>query len=243
MAAVLQYSEEVSALKIRIKFAKRGYMKFIGHLDTMRYFQKAMRRADVDMAYSEGFNPHQIMSFAAPLGVGLTSEGEYMDIEVHSTGCSSEMVERLNSQMVEGMEVLSYVLLPDSSKNAMSIVAAADYYVSFRKGYEPDFNVKSLFEEYISSDSIIVMKKTKKSEKEVDIRDGIYAAEVLEDKIYLKLASSSGNYLKPELVMKGFYDFAGADMPEYALEIQRTEVYAEDGGEFVTLESLGEPIL
>lgn len=243
MAAVLQYSEEVSALKIRIKFAKRGYMKFIGHLDTMRYFQKAMRRADVDMAYSEGFNPHQIMSFAAPLGVGLTSEGEYMDIEVHSTGCSSEMVERLNSQMVEGMEVLSYVLLPDSSKNAMSIVAAADYYVSFRKGYEPDFNVKSLFEEYISSDSIIVMKKTKKSEKEVDIRDGIYEAEVLEDKIYLKLASSSGNYLKPELVMKGFYDFAGADMPEYALEIQRTEVYAEDGGEFVTLESLGEPIL
>ena len=51
-------------MKIRIKFSKQGAMKFIGHLDTMRYFQKAMRRADVDIRYSEGFSPHQIMSFA-----------------------------------------------------------------------------------------------------------------------------------------------------------------------------------
>mgnify|MGYP001042815149 CR=1 FL=1 len=69
-------------MKIRIKFAKQGTMKFIGHLDVMRYFQKAMRRADVDIRYSEGFSPHQIMSFAAPLGVGITSDGEYLDIEV-----------------------------------------------------------------------------------------------------------------------------------------------------------------
>ena len=62
-------------MKIRIKFSKQGAMKFIGHLDTMRYFQKAMRRADVDIRYSEGFSPHQIMSFAAPLGVGLTGSG------------------------------------------------------------------------------------------------------------------------------------------------------------------------
>ena len=79
-------------MKIRIKFSKQGAMKFIGHLDTMRYFQKAMRRADVDIRYSEGFSPHQIMSFAAPLGVGLTGSGEYLDIEVLSTDSSAEMV-------------------------------------------------------------------------------------------------------------------------------------------------------
>ena len=72
-------------MKIRIRFRKYGVMKFIGHLDTMRYFQKAMRRADVDIRYSEGFSPHQIMSFAAPLGVGITSDGEYLDIEAKST--------------------------------------------------------------------------------------------------------------------------------------------------------------
>ena len=55
-------------------------MKFIGHLDVMRYFQKAMRRADIPIAFTKGFSPHMIMSFANPLGVGLTSDGEYFDI-------------------------------------------------------------------------------------------------------------------------------------------------------------------
>ena len=71
-------------MKVRIKFAKYGAMKFIGHLDMMRFFQKAVRRADIDVKYSEGFSPHQIMSFAAPLGVGIESCGEYMDLEVLS---------------------------------------------------------------------------------------------------------------------------------------------------------------
>ena len=79
----LEALEEVSVLKIRIKFRKQGSMKFVGHLDMMRYFQKAMRRADVKIRYSEGFSPHQIMSFAAPLGVGITSNGEYLDIEAN----------------------------------------------------------------------------------------------------------------------------------------------------------------
>ena len=121
-------------MKVRIKFRKQGNMKFIGHLDIMRYFQKVMRRADVDIRYSEGFSPHQIMSFAAPLGVGLTSNGEYMDIEVLSTDDSKTMVRRMNETMVEGMEVVSYRQLDDSSKNAMSIVAAADYTLTFRPG-------------------------------------------------------------------------------------------------------------
>lgn len=128
-------------MKIRIKFSKQGAMKFIGHLDILRYFQKAMRRADVDMRYSEGFSPHQIMSFAAPLGVGLTSSGEYMDIEVLSTGSSQEMVDRLNQVMVEGMEVLSYKKLPDNAGNAMSMVAACDYIVRFRDGRENGLGV------------------------------------------------------------------------------------------------------
>ena len=71
-------------MKVRIKFAKRGVMKFIGHLDVMRYFQKALRRARIDVKFSEGMSPHMIMSFAAPLGVGLTSEGEYVDVELRT---------------------------------------------------------------------------------------------------------------------------------------------------------------
>ena len=67
-------------MKVRIKFSKTGALKYIGHLDVMRYFQKLMRRADIPIAYSEGFSPHQIMSFAMPLGIGDESIAEYVDI-------------------------------------------------------------------------------------------------------------------------------------------------------------------
>ena len=60
-------------MKVRIKFSKQGPVKFVGHLDTMRYFQKAIRRAGLPVAFSGGYSPHMIMSFAAPLGVGTTS--------------------------------------------------------------------------------------------------------------------------------------------------------------------------
>ena len=100
-------------MKIRIKFAKYGTMKYIGHLDMMRFFQKAIRRAGIDVKYSEGFSPHQIMSFAAPLGVGIESTGEYMDIEVLSMTSAEAMKQALNQVMVEGVEILSVSVLPD----------------------------------------------------------------------------------------------------------------------------------
>lgn len=124
-------------MKIRIKFAKYGTMKFIGHLDMMRFFQKAVRRADIDIKYSEGFSPHQIMSFAAPLGVGIESTGEYMDIEVLSMTSTEEMKEALNRVMVEGVEVLSVTVLPEQVKNAMASVAAASYTMRMKEGVSP----------------------------------------------------------------------------------------------------------
>ena len=127
-------------MKLRIKFSKSGVMRFIGHLDIMRYFQKAIRRAGIDIAYSEGFNPHQIMSFAAPLGVGLTSNGEYMDIEVNSVTSSAEMIEQLNKVMVPGIKILNIMKLNDDTKNAMASVAAAEYTIRFRDEYEPSWD-------------------------------------------------------------------------------------------------------
>ena len=83
-------------MKVRIKFAKTGHMKFVGHLDTMRYFQKAIRRAELPVAFSGGYSPHMIMSFAAPLGVGTTSLGEYFDMELTETVPTKEIENRLD---------------------------------------------------------------------------------------------------------------------------------------------------
>ena len=94
-------------MKVRIKFSKEGPVKFVGHLDTMRYFQKAIRRANLPVAFSGGYSPHMIMSFAAPLGVGTESLGEYFDLELAETVPTSEITRRLDAVMVEGVHILS----------------------------------------------------------------------------------------------------------------------------------------
>ena len=232
-------------MNIRMKFKKHGCMKFIGHLDIMRYFQKAIRRADIDIAYSEGFSPHMIMSFAAPLGVGLTSEGEYVDLQVNSCASSKAAVDALNSVMVDGMEVVSFKLLPETVKNAMASVAAADYFVNFREGYAPE-NWEEKFMAFLQKEEMLIVKKTKRSEAEVNLKPMLYKAEIRDGGIFMQVACGSVNNLKPELVMEAFAKEADIELAPFALEVCRLEVYADLGDEttkkLIPLEELGEDI-
>ena len=244
-------------MKIRIKFRKYGNMKFIGHLDVMRYFQKAIRRADVGIRYSEGFSPHQIMSFAAPLGVGITSEGEYLDIEVVPPEEGCHLTERLNAVMAEGFEVVGCFKLPDSAANAMSIVAAADYQLTLRPGYEveqPEEWVQGLLDFY-GQDEVLISKKTKKGEKQLDLKQLVYELSAsMEDGspvIFMKISTGSTENIKPELVLDAYYQPRGEERPAFAWMTCRREVYADLAPEqkkeqglhqFIPLMDLGETI-
>lgn len=248
-------------MKIRIKFRKTGIMKFIGHLDVMRYFQKAIRRADVEICYSGGFSPHQIMSFAAPLGVGITSNGEYVDIEVHSTGTTAEMLERLNAVMAEGFEIAEYKLLPDTATNAMSSVAAADYTLTFRPGYEPEEeSAEEWFKKltaFFDQPQVMVLKKTKKGEKEMDLKPLIYDLGVIagndaaQAQLFMKISTGSASNIKPELLLDAYYEALGKERSPFAFMVQREEVYADQASEhereqgihsFIPLGALGQDI-
>lgn len=168
-------------MKVRIKFQKYGAMKFIGHLDLMRYFQKAFRRAELDSEYTKGFNPHQVMSFASPLGLGLTSDGEYLDIGLNSSDSPEAMVKKINEVMSEGIHVTGYHILQEPLENeknvtAMALISCADYMVSLKDGYSLGDKInnvdefKKAFLEFSEMKEIIINKKTKKSEKLVDIK-------------------------------------------------------------------------
>lgn len=198
----------------------------------VRYFQKVMRRAGVDIAYSEGFSPHQKMSFAAPLSVGIISRGEYFDIEVHSTEPSEVMLEKLNKQNVEGVEILSYKQLPDGAKNAMSIVAGADYFVYF------EGLTKEIVENFYNQSSIEILKKTKRSEKIVDIKPMIYELRYENEGIFMKVAQGSAANLKPDLVMQALSEFAGIMLPEF-VQYERLDMYCLQDGKLVSLNDIG----
>lgn len=207
-------------------------MKFIGHLDMVRYFQKVMRRANVDICYSEGFSPHQKMSFAAPLSVGVISKGEYFDIEVNSSLSSKEMIKNINAQNVEGVKVVSYKELPEGVKNAMSVVAGADYFVY------TDLFTEEQVNDFYAQDEINILKKTKKSEKIVDIKPMIHEMKFNEDGIFMKVSQGSAANLKPDLVMSALEQFTGAKLPEF-VQYERLDMYCLENDKLVSLSEIG----
>lgn len=230
-------------MKVRVKFKKYGVMKFIGHLDVMRYFQKALRRADIPVAFTKGFSPHMVMSFANPLGVGLTSDGEYFDLEITRPLSTKEAVKRLNEVMVEGMKVLDFVEISgDKKSTGMSIVAAADYLVTDKDGKMDDafFDGLSRFTE---QEKINVMKKTKRSEKEMDIRPLIYEMKRQGNAMYMRVSTGSVSNLKPELVMETYTSFLGLSSKEFRFVLHRLDNYARaEDGALVPLNALGKVI-
>ena len=215
-------------MKIRIKFAKYGVMKFIGHLDMMRYFQKAVRRAGIDIRYSEGFSPHQIMSFAAPLGVGIESFGEYMDIEVLSMTSAEDMKQALDRVMVEGVRILSVNVMSDHVKNAMASVAAASYRIAMKNRAFPINGLDEKLRAFYAQETIPYTKETKKGIAELDLKQGLYEIEADESGAVCMLvnASSSGN-IKPTVIFEKFCEFTGVSIPQTAYQVTRLETYAD----------------
>lgn len=216
-------------MKIRIKFEKDGVMRYIGHLDIMRYFQKSMRRAEIDICYSTGFSPHQIMSFASPLGVGHISYGEYLDIEVHSHNGAKDMLDRLNAVMVPGVRISSVKLLPDTAGNAMASVAAARYRLEPKENAAKVIDFEKKAAKFLAQPEILVKKQTKKQEILMDIKPHIF--EWLPQKNSIEMfvdASSSGN-IKPTLAMEAYLDFCKESCDLLTYQIIRLDTYGNAG--------------
>ena len=203
-----------------------------------------MRRADIPIAFTGGFSPHMIMSFANPLGVGVTSDGEYFDIELTEDIDMNLAVERMNHVVVEGIEIVNMVPISDDKKQTgMSIVAAADYLSSLKSGIFPE-DWKEKAGQFMNQPTISILKKTKKSEKEVDIKPMIYKFEVRDESVYMQVATGSVENLKPELVMQALSSFLGMDLETVSFAHHRLDVYAnigtEEKKEFVSLDQVTE---
>ena len=198
-----------------------------------------------------------IMSFASPLGIGLTSDGEYFDIEITKPISSENAVAQLNAVMVEGIEVISFrEISSDKKASGMTIVAAADYKVTFPETFRHAEEIRVLpeswkgkVEAFMAQPESVVLKKTKRSEIDVDMKAMIYNMAALDDGLYVYIATGREQNLKPDLVAEAFLKFAGEDPEETPVHIHRIDVYAknpdtEEGKtEFISLDGLGKDIL
>ena len=233
-------------MNIRVKYTKTGPVKFISHLDVMRYFQKGIRRAGLDIAYSGGFSPHQIISFAAPMPLMMTSLGEYFDAEFNSVTTAKEMVESFNAVGSPFMQMVDAVILPDKAEKAMALVSASDYKITFHSDVieSVDFDkLRETISEMIASEEILALKKTKKSENYVNIRGSIRELSLTENReIYMLLNAGSVDNLKPELVMEVISERMGLGLTRFGYDLERIETYlTKEDGSLASLLSEGQP--
>lgn len=228
-------------MNVRLKFTKGKEVKYISHLDLMRVFQRAIRRSGIPISYSSGYNPHQEISFGAPLALGVTSEAEYVDLKLAEPMEADKIKELLNSTLPDGIRILKGVNLGDNPKSAMSIVTHARYRIRMNIENEAAGEVIRKAEEFSARDSIKVMKEQPKKGfelKETDIKPLIAGMKLSENgegeyTIDCLLMSGSRGNLKPELLVTAFREFTGYNIT--GIRINREEVYAEKNGILVDL--------
>ncbi len=199
-------------------------MKFIGHLDLLKIIQRTFCRSKLPIAYSNGFNPHQQMSFALPLSLSVESIGEYLDIELDKEMDTTEIKEAINKELPNGLVILDVRKLEEGRKAAAELrVASYEVY-----GCGDCFDKVALVK---NSDKVIIMKKTKRSFEETDIKADIYEISYNNEKECIEMLISTGSQrnIKPEHVL----DFMG--LLEVKPKITRIEMFYEKNGKFIPL--------
>ncbi|MBQ9871203.1 MAG: DUF2344 domain-containing protein [Eubacterium sp.] len=226
----------MSALKVRVKYSKTGPLKFISHLDVMRYFQKSIRRAGLDIAYSTGLSPHQIISFAAPMPLMLTSVAEYFDAEFLSLPSHDEFIRRLNEAGTPMMQVWDAAILPEKALNSMAAVTASSYRVTLTEKGEAGLGrvwreqIPAEVEQLIRDEEIVVIKKTKKKEEPTDIRPMIHSCAMDKDAVGMEMLLAAGSKvnLRPEQILAELSVRCGVPYDRFHYDILRLETYMDD---------------
>ncbi len=187
--------------------------KYVSHLDFVRVFGRAMRRAQIPIAYSEGFNPHPLLTFALPLPVGHTSECELLEITLAEDIPKEEIVSKLNGVLPAGITVKEAF----EGKSRLKKLDNAKYIV------RPE-NLPESVEGFWGMKEIVIEKKTKSGIKETDIRSDIKEIKITPDSMEMVLSAGSRANLKPEIVIKAMNKYIeGYDSGDCAFH--RVDIY------------------
>lgn len=234
---------------MRSRFYKKGDMVFISHLDLIRVFERAIRRADIPVAYTQGFNPHPVMAFATALGVGVASEGEYIDIKLDDNMDSELFMNKLNNVLPEGLGIIRSEAVTDRAKSLMSIVRSSIYLVRLKiKKPLSETDIKQHIKNLLDRKTIIELRqkrqkrgrrKRKPEFREINIRPLIKNIELFlldEQEVLLKmhLAAGSRGNLKPEVVVDKLSELTNLPIEQYETRVKRLDLFVDEGGRFLT---------
>lgn len=229
-------------MRYLIKFTKDSSIKFVSHLDLMRTIQRIVRRAELPVKYSQGFNPHMNLSIAQPLSVGVYSSGEYMDMELLEVISVEEFIERFNNSAPEGIRAVDAItidFIPNTKKapQAMAALDAASYKIKIKYD-DVEFLGKEI-KTMLSKDSWDIVKKSKKGEKLTNIKPLVkkFEYEVGENILYINciIACGSKENLSADL-LSDFIKENTSNSSELAfVDVERIECLMEKENKYIPL--------
>ncbi len=158
-------------------YAKEGPSRYISHLDLLRAFERSARRAGLPLAFTQGFNPHPKVAFAAPLGVGTAGEAEYADLELAADVPAGEVLSALSGAMPEGLRLIEVRSVPEALQSLMAMVDRATYRVEGKLAHQVSIEeLDKAITTFLSAREILVKRQSKTGEKRVqDIKPFIFA--------------------------------------------------------------------
>lgn len=194
-------------MKIRARMAKESEAKYVSHLDFQRALERALRRAELPIAFSQGFNPHPRFSFASAAAVGITSEAEFVDFELSEAVDPGEFTTRLNSGLPRGLRVLEARVTAPGGPSLMAELNAAEYRLGL-EFLDSAPNLAPGVAAFMNREEVVVEKQGKKGPRRVNIRPMAFhltASEPQGHLVWLSaiLAAGSEGTLRPEDLVRG----------------------------------------
>lgn len=220
-------------MTVRLKFRKIGSLQYISHLDLQRTFNRVIVRACIPVWYTKGFNPHAKLVFSTPLSVGSQSVYEFLDIRIDREMPPAEIMARLNRELTDEL-CITEAYFPE---NDFSAIAWASYdFEICTKDASPA--LAEAMQTTLTTSPLILTKRTKSGEKDVDIVPMIREVTVTwneeEKRIAIRavLRAASAEFLNPELVITGLkqkHGILAGNPTEEWYSIMRTAVMRENG--------------
>ena len=220
-------------MKMIVVFEKKPRLRHIGHLDLMRAMQRALRRSGLPLCYSQGFNPHILLSFAAPLSVGMPGRREIMEVPIAEEMTAEAFAGKLSAALPPDLPCLEVLPADDRHPAPMALLAAASYEARM-EGLPAGFG--DVLARFLEQKEIPVMRKTKSGLKPADIRPMIHELTLRGDTLHMTLSLCEKATCKPDLLLDTLFSFA--ELPRPRALITRTRLLGEKDGALEPLETL-----
>jgi len=182
----------------RIRFARTGSIAYVGHLDMMRAFERAIRRTDLPLLHSQGYNPRPMLVFALPIGVGIHTTDDYVDIAMSRPVEPREVIDALASKLPPDLSVLSVQSLPESVGSIMAAVTTASYVLEAP-------GIVEASERLFGHNEVVVDKQSKGKTRSLDIRPLIHRVRPCDasdpDRVEIVVSAGSKENLRPDLFL------------------------------------------